>query len=176
MTDEKLAAIAAPKIAGAAAFAAAHLPLISQTIFSSTAAVQSFRASSPTPTSRPIPTLCSIRRQFAEQHVAVTRVGSIRSCCLRSLAVRVAQVWSQPGNGHYAAANAAAGGWAAGARASGLPATTMQFGAFGGTGMAAAHVTQLAAIGMRPLDAAQVPGTRLPNNCVRACMQRLMKM
>lgn len=39
MTDEKLEAITAPKTVGAAAFAAAHLPLLSQTIFSSTAAV-----------------------------------------------------------------------------------------------------------------------------------------
>lgn len=75
-------------------------------------------------------------------------------------------MWSQPGNGHYAAANAAANGWAAGARASGLPAVAPQFGAFGGTGMAAAHVTQLAAIGMQPLEPQQVLMRKLHVFCM----------
>lgn len=68
---------------------------------------------------------------------------------------RDVQVWSQPGNGHYAAANAMVDGWAATARASGLPATNVQFGAFKGAGMAANHVQQLAAIGMQPLEPSQ---------------------
>ncbi len=103
MSDEKLAAVCAPKAAGAAAFDAAHLPLVSQTLFSSTSAV-----------------------------------------------------WSQPAAGHYAAANAVADGIAAAQRAAGRPATAVQFGPFGGTGMAAAHTTELAAIGLPPLQPAEV--------------------
>lgn len=103
MTDAKLAEVCAPKAAGAAAFPAAHLPLVSQMLFSSTSAV-----------------------------------------------------WSQPAAGHYAAGNRIADGFGAAARAAGLPATSAQFGPFGGTGMAAAHVAELAAIGMPALDPIEV--------------------
>lgn len=103
MSDEKLAAVCAPKAAGAAAFDAAHLPLVSKTLFSSTSAV-----------------------------------------------------WSQPAAGHYAAANAVADGIAAAQRAAGRPATAVQFGPFGGTGMAAAHTRELAAIGLTALQPAEV--------------------
>ena len=103
MTAAELAEVCAPKVAGAAAFAAAHLPLVSQTLFSSTSAV-----------------------------------------------------WSQPAAGHYAAANCIADGFGDAARAAGLPATSAQFGPFGGTGMAAAHVAELAAIGLHALQPAEV--------------------
>lgn len=129
MSDEKLAAVCAPKAAGAAAFAAAHLPLVSQSLFSSTSAV-----------------------------------------------------WSQPAAGHYAAANAMADGLATAQRAAGQPATAVQFGPFGGTGMAADHVRELAAIGLPALQPSEVCGvpTAQPDYCFScvaeaACQQSSAK-
>lgn len=113
MADARLAEVCAPKAAGAAAFAVAHLPLVTQTLFSSTSAV-----------------------------------------------------WSQPAAGHYAAANCVADGFGAAARAAGLPATSAQFGPFGGTGMAAAHVAELAAIGMPALDPVEACHSQSVYHCV----------
>ena len=65
-------------------------------------------------------------------------------------------VWSQPGAGHYAAANAFLDASAAAEHAAGLPSTAVQFGPFGGVGMAAEHDAALGAIGLRTLDPSEV--------------------
>ena len=69
-------------------------------------------------------------------------------------------VWSQPGAGHYAAANAYLDGLAAGRQRAGLPATAVQFGPFGGTGMATGHAAALSALGLHGLR----PHQASPNN------------
>ena len=65
-------------------------------------------------------------------------------------------VWSQPGAGHYAAANAFLDASAAADHAAGLPSAAVQFGPFGGVGMAAEHGAALGAIGLRSLDPSEV--------------------
>ena len=61
-------------------------------------------------------------------------------------------VWSQPAAGHYAAANAILDSTAARQHSAGLPATTVQFGPFAGTGIAANHSAALGAIGLQTLQ------------------------
>ena len=58
-------------------------------------------------------------------------------------------VWSQTGAGHYAAANALLDALASAHQAAGLPATALQLGPFAEAGMAAGHVAELAALGLR---------------------------
>ena len=65
-------------------------------------------------------------------------------------------IWSQPGAGHYAAANALLDASAAEQHTAGVPATAVQFGPFGGVGMAAEHGDALAAIGLRALQPSEV--------------------
>ena len=65
-------------------------------------------------------------------------------------------VWSQPGAGHYAAANAFLDASAAAEHAAGLPLAAVQFGPFTGVGMAAEHSAALAAIGLRTLHPSEV--------------------
>ncbi len=65
-------------------------------------------------------------------------------------------VWSQLGAGHYAAANAFLDASATADHAAGLPSTSVQFGPFGGVGMAAEHGAALGAIGLRTLDPSEV--------------------
>ena len=60
------------------------------------------------------------------------------------------------GAGHYAAANAALDGLASQRQSQGLPATALQYGPFSETGMAAAHVNQLASLGLHGLKPSQV--------------------
>ena len=73
----------------------------------------------------------------------------------RLLFSSTAAAWSQPGAGHYAAANAALDARAVAARAAGAAATAVAFGPFADVGMAAAHAGGLAALGLHALD----PGT-----------------
>jgi NAD(P)-dependent dehydrogenase (short-subunit alcohol dehydrogenase family) len=61
-------------------------------------------------------------------------------------------IWSQTGASHYAAANAFLDGFATQTQYTGLPATSLQLGPFAGAGMAADHVDQLEAIGLRALQ------------------------
>lgn len=65
-------------------------------------------------------------------------------------------VWSQTGAAHYAAANAFLDGLAAQRQHAGLPGTALQLGPFAGAGMAADHVEELAAIGLRGLNPRQL--------------------
>ncbi|KAK9803914.1 hypothetical protein WJX72_004698 [[Myrmecia] bisecta] len=65
-------------------------------------------------------------------------------------------VWSQPGAGHYAAANSYLDALAARRHASGQAATAVQFGPFAETGMASDHVQTLAALGLHSLKPHQV--------------------
>ncbi len=60
-------------------------------------------------------------------------------------------VWSQTGAAHYAAANAALDASAAAARDAGNPVTSINFGPFGGIGMAAPHAADMTAVGLEPL-------------------------
>ncbi|KAK9841750.1 hypothetical protein WJX81_000726 [Elliptochloris bilobata] len=74
----------------------------------------------------------------------------------RLLFSSTASAWSQPGAGHYAAANAALNASADAARAAGVTATAVSFGPFGGVGMAAAHSEGLVALGLHALNAGGV--------------------
>ena len=74
----------------------------------------------------------------------------------RLLFSSTAAAWSQPGAGHYAAANAALDAKAATARAAGAAATALALGPFGDVGMAAAHAGGLAALGMHAMDSSTV--------------------
>jgi len=65
-------------------------------------------------------------------------------------------VWSQTGAAHYAAANSFLDALAAGQQHMGQPATSLQLGPFAGTGMAARHIEELAALGLRGLQPAQL--------------------
>ncbi len=76
-------------------------------------------------------------------------------------------VWSQPGAGHYAAANSTLDAAAAAKHATGLPACSVQFGPFGGIGMAAEHGAALAAIGLRTLQPSEVRSSKLLGLCVQ---------
>ena len=60
-------------------------------------------------------------------------------------------VWSQTGAAHYSAANAALDASAAAARNAGAPVTAVNFGPFGGVGMAAAHAADMNAAGLGAL-------------------------
>jgi len=66
-------------------------------------------------------------------------------------------VWSQTGAAHYAAANAALDASAAAARDAGNPVTSVNFGPFGGVGMAAAHAADMTAVGLEPLAPTAAP-------------------
>ena len=70
-------------------------------------------------------------------------------------------VWSQPGAGHYAAANSTLDAVAAAKHATGVPACAVQFGPFGGVGMAAQRGAALAAIGLRTLQPSEVRSSEL---------------
>ena len=65
-------------------------------------------------------------------------------------------VWSQTGAAHYAAGNAYLDALAAASQAAGLPGTAVQYGPFAGAGMAASHVDELAARGLKSLRPQQV--------------------
>ena len=65
-------------------------------------------------------------------------------------------IWSQTGAAHYAAANAYLDAHAAASQQAGLPGTAVQYGPFAGAGMAAAHVGELAALGLKSLRPQQV--------------------
>lgn len=65
-------------------------------------------------------------------------------------------IWSQPGAGHYAAANAFLDAFAEEKHGTGLPSTAVQFGPFSGVGMAAEHSAALGAIGLRTLQPSEV--------------------
>ena len=65
-------------------------------------------------------------------------------------------VWSQTGAAHYAAANMFLDGHASGRQHRGLPATSLQLGPFAEAGMAAGHVSELAAIGLKGLTPKQL--------------------
>lgn len=73
-------------------------------------------------------------------------------------------VWSQTGAAHYAAGNAAMDTLAIQRSAEGLPGTSVQFGPFAEVGMAAGHVKELEALGLKALksreliDAMEVAG------------------
>ena len=64
-------------------------------------------------------------------------------------------VWSQPGAGHYAAANAYLDGLAASRQRAGLPAAALQLGPFAETGMASGHAAALTALGLHGLKPRQ---------------------
>ena len=65
-------------------------------------------------------------------------------------------IWSQTGASHYAAANSFLDGVAAARQAAGLPATSLQLGPFAEAGMAADHVAELTAIGLKGLHPKQL--------------------
>jgi acyl transferase domain-containing protein/short-subunit dehydrogenase/acyl carrier protein len=65
-------------------------------------------------------------------------------------------VWSQTGAAHYAAANAFLDGFAVDRHHAGLPATSLQLGPFAEAGMAAGHVAELEAIGLKGLHPNQM--------------------
>lgn len=65
-------------------------------------------------------------------------------------------VWSQTGGAHYAAANAFLDGFAVDKQHAGLPATSLQLGPFAEAGMAAGHVAELEAIGLKGLHPNQM--------------------
>lgn len=65
-------------------------------------------------------------------------------------------VWSQTGAAHYAAANAFLDGFAVDRQHAGLPATSLQLGPFAEAGMAAGHVAELEAIGLKGLHPNQM--------------------
>ena len=65
-------------------------------------------------------------------------------------------VWSQPGAGHYAAANAYLDALALDRQEAGLPTVALQYGPFAGTGMAAEHAGALAALGLHGLQPREV--------------------
>ena len=71
-------------------------------------------------------------------------------------------VWSQPGAGHYAAANASIDSIAEAEHTAGLPACAVQFGPFSGIGMAAEHSAALAAVGLRTMQPSEVGNARQP--------------
>jgi hypothetical protein len=65
-------------------------------------------------------------------------------------------LWSQTGAAHYAAANSFLDALAAGRQGAGLPGTSLQLGPFAGAGMAAGHIDELAALGLRGLQPRQL--------------------
>ena len=65
-------------------------------------------------------------------------------------------IWSQTGAAHYAAANAFLDAVATKSQWAGLPATAVQYGPFAGAGMAAGHVDELAALGLKALQPRQL--------------------
>lgn len=68
----------------------------------------------------------------------------------------ISAVWSQTGAAHYAASNSFLDVVSTASQAAGLPGTSVQYGPFAGTGMAAGHVTGLAAFGLKGLSSQQV--------------------
>lgn len=65
-------------------------------------------------------------------------------------------IWSQTGAAHYAGANAFLDGHATQQQYAGLPCTSLQLGPFAEAGMAAGHVEELRAIGLKPLQPRQI--------------------
>jgi len=81
-------------------------------------------------------------------------------------------VWSQTGAAHYAASNSFLDVVSTARQAAGLPGTSIQYGPFVGTGMAAGHVTDLAAVGLKGLSSRQVGLTGSISDAVPHCMLR----
>lgn len=71
-------------------------------------------------------------------------------------------IYASAGAGHYAAANSYLDGMAEACQTSGLPSTSVQFGPFAETGMAAEHAQALSSLGLLSLRPYEVSMSTLP--------------